>query len=70
MFWPSPSHKLTVMPVHVEGISAPNGQIVEQAEAMAAQWVIVTGDNACGARMVSWRPDSAERVPSLHSLTQ
>lgn len=52
--------------VDVESIGSANGNIVQQAEAVAALGLILTADYASGSCMVPWWPDRAEGVPGLH----
>ena len=55
------------MSVSVHGISSCYGNVVEQAEAMAARGVIGTGHHPCGSRMVPRGADGTEGITHLQS---
>ena len=57
------------MPVGVHCIGSCYGNVVQQAEAMAANWVIGTGYYPCGACMVPRRPYGTEGISHLHTCS-
>ena len=59
--------KPTMFPVLVDSIGCSNGQVAEQAEAVAAMRLLLVLCNACGPRMVPRRPHCAEGVACLRS---
>lgn len=60
---------LTSMPVCIHRIGSCYGKVVQQAEAMAASWVIGAGYHPCGACMMPRRTDHAEGISHLHTRT-
>lgn len=56
----------TTVAVHIHSICSANGDVVEQAEAVRPMWVILARDDPGRPSVMSWRPDRAEHVASLH----
>ena len=57
--------KSTVIPVLIDSIGCPNGQVAEEAEAMAAMRLLLIFCDACGSRMMPRRPDCTEGIACL-----
>ena len=60
----------TLVPVLAHGIGCTNGQVVQQAEAMAAMWLPLKLCDACGPCMVPRRPHCTEGIARLHATPQ
>ena len=60
---------LTSMPVGIHCIGSCYGNVVQQAKAMAANWVIGTGHNPCGPCMMPRGPYGTEGISHLHPCT-
>ena len=56
----------TCMAVSIHGIGRANGQVAQQAEAVAASWVVCTCHHACWASMMTRGPYSTKGISSLH----
>ena len=56
---------LTSMTVGIHGIRSSYGNVVQQAEAMTASWVIGTGYHSCRSCMMTRRSDGTESISYL-----
>ena len=54
------------MSVGIHSIGTANCNVVEEAEAVAANRILLAGHYSCRTGMVPGRANSAERVASLH----
>ena len=54
-----------MLPVLIDSIGCSNGQVAEQAEAVAAMRLLLIFCNACGPRMMPRRPHCTERIACL-----
>lgn len=59
----------TCASVMVQGVGSPNGEVAEEAEAVAAVGVVHACHHPCGPRVVARRPHRAERIAVLQSST-
>ena len=57
----------TLLPILVHGVCCAYGQVVEEAEAMAAMGLLLKLCNTCGSGMMPWRPDCTECIAGLHA---